>query len=401
MSDVQRVRQAIEVARRLKGAWSADAVAAIMDIADPHLPRPLERVGAGGPVALGGLPPKAGRDRLGPLVAPAVAEVLLPALRDALVEGLSTSPGDRAAAGGAAADGRPDLLECADAFVTLRGWMAWRQREPEVQKLGVDVGKAILLSAKASLRSMQRLLESDDVPDLNALSMDLLRLEGLRWLAEVMGDAKAQEVIADLSRRLARVSLTRAAATIEAFVKARDLMTLFDNAVVLSQVDNLIVLAQRVLDAHEAEEEEKTAFVPTGDERALAEFAAALARLTDALFTLARGAAGKPEKGETFFPGLVRQIDCLFRFTAHLRHGARPAVIDGIEERVRGNLRVLASQVAGAVQTAIGHVGHDPATLRATVAQARELGLMLERHGLVAESGLLAVRIHAARKVLA
>ncbi|HEY0834166.1 MAG TPA: hypothetical protein VGE72_09700 [Azospirillum sp.] len=392
MSDVQRVRQAIEVARRLAGAWNADAVAAIADIADPHLPKPLERVGPTGMAALGGLPPAAGRERLGILVAPAVVEVLLPALRDGMVEGLGEHP---------VADGRPDLLECADAFVALRGWTAWRQREPEVQKLGIDIGKAILLRAKASMHAMQRLLESDDVPDLNALSMDLLRLEGLRWLAEVMRDVPAQRVIGDLSRRLARLSLTRAAATIETFVKARDLLTLFDNALVISQVDNLIVLAQRVLDAQEAGEEEATAFVMTGDERAIAEFAAALARLTDALFTLARGAAGKPGKAESFFPGLVRQIDCLFRFTAHLRHGARPAVIDGIEERVRGNLRTLASQVAGTLQTAIGHVGHDPATLRAALAQGRELGTMLERHGLVAESGLIAVRIHAARKVLA
>ncbi|HYH20510.1 MAG TPA: hypothetical protein VD995_18035 [Azospirillum sp.] len=396
MSDVQRVRQAIVVARRLKGAWNAEAVAAIMDIADPHLPKPLERLGPAGVVALGGLPPAAGRERLGPLVAPAVVGVLLPALRDGMVEGLSECPGERTVA-----DGRPDLPECADAFVTLRTWMAWRQREAEVRTLGIDIGKAILHSAKASLRSMQALVESGDVPDLNALSMDLLRLEGLRWLAEVMRDAPAQRTIAELSRRLARLSLTRAAATIEAFVRTRDLLTLFDNAMVVSQVDNLIVLAQRVLDAQEAGEEEATAFVPTGDERALAEFAAALARLTDALFTLAHGAAGKPGKAETIFPGLVRQIDCLFRFTAHLRHGARPAVIDGIEERVRGNLRTLASQVASTVQTAIGHVGHDPATLRAAVAQARALGTMLERHGLIAESGLIAVRIHAARKVLA
>jgi len=321
-----------------------------------------------------------------------VVEVLLPALRDGLVEGL-----DRRAP----AEGRPDLIVCADAFVTLRAWMAWRQREPAVQTLGTDIGKAVLLSAKASLRSMQRLLESDDVPDLNALSMDLLRLEGLRWLAEVMRDAKVQGVLAELSRRLARLSLTRAAATIEAFVTTRDLVTLFDNALVISQVENLIVLAQRVLDAQEAGEEEATAFVPTGDERALSEFTAALGRLADALFALARGAAAKPGMAETFFPGLVRQIDCLFRFTAHLRHGARPAVIDGIEERVRGNLRTLASQVAGAVQDAIGNAGSDPATLRAAVAQARDLGTMLERHGLVAESGLIAVRIHAARKVLA
>jgi len=390
VSDVQRVREAIEVARRLKGAWDADAVAAIMDIADPHLPKPLERQGPAGVVALGGLPPLAGRERLAPLVAPAVVGVLLPALRDGLVEGLGQrTPSTE----------RPDLMACADAFVALRAWMAWRQREPEVQKLGVDIGKAILLSAKASLRSMQRLLESHDVPDLNALSMDLLRLEGLRWLAEVMRDAKVQGVLTELSRRLARLSLTRAAATIEAFVKTRDLITLFDNALVISQVDNLIVLAQRVLDAQEAGEEEATAFVPTGDERALEALTAALGRLTDALFALARGAAGKPGKAETFFPSLVRQIDCLFRFTAHLRHSARPAVIDGIEERVRGNLRTLAAQVAGAVQEAIGNAGSDPAGLRAAVAQARELGTMLERHGLVAESGLIAVRIHAARKV--
>ncbi|MGQ9371413.1 hypothetical protein [Azospirillum sp. A39] len=387
MSSLEHARQAIAMARALR-APDRDAVRRIVALAEPHLPEPLPALGPYSLTVLAGQPPLTARERLAVVLEPAAVRVFLPALRDGMLRGVD---------GRAPASGAPDAIACAEAFRALGDWLGVRRPHPMARMLGLEISRAILARATACSAHVTGLLEQPDYPDLAALSMDLLHLEGLRWLAEVLADTRAQAAIARLSRRLARVTLTRARATMQAFLDQRDLPSLFDNAGVVSQVDNLVVVTLRILDALAEEEEERTAFVPTVDEEALDGFLGTLAELGEALLRMLAAAAGQPGR-ESFFSSLLRQTECVLRIAAHLDHAARPQRLDDIERRLRTRLTALSAELADRLGEAAAAADADRVPLDRRLAQAGELCAAFERLGLQAEAGTLAVRLRAVRQ---
>ena len=189
------------------------------------------------------------------------------------------------------------------------------------------------------------------------------------------------------------MTLTRATATMRTFLKQRDLLALFDNAGVISQVDNLVVVTLRVLDSLAAVEDEPTAFVPTADETALDEFLHTLAALGETLLQMLSAATGRPGR-ERFFPSLVRQLECVCRIAAHLQHGARPQVLDDVERTLRTRLTRLSVDLAERLGTAAASGGD----LELLLSQAAQLCAAFERLGLAAEAGTLVIRVRAVRQ---
>lgn len=342
------VRDALSTARLLQGSLGAGDVSRLLSLATPYLSRPADGFAA----SLAGR-----RESVVAVLAPAIRSMFLPALHDRLVAVLRGT------------ETEPDAASLADALAGLRDLVTPPRLRGQA-RLSAPLAAAVRERAAACVETVQATLGSDDFPDVAALSNDLLRLEALRWIVALLGDRAAEAEVAYQSRRIARITLTRATATVERFLDARDLLALFDNAAVVSQVDNLLVVATRVLDARAAGEEERTAFVDTDDHRALVDFIAALDRLAAALFAMAGRAAARPAGGETFFRSLVRQIECLVRFCRHLDHGNRPAPVDAIEiallRRLGDLVAVIADSLGGeADDTARANAGHLVATLAA------------------------------------
>ena len=241
--------------------------------------------------------------------------------------------------------GAPDAVRTAWAILTLAQTAGPAGERRTGTRLALaDARRAVRQAAARVQEHLGDALIGGDAPDVPLLSREVLRLEGLRFVAETLGDSKAVEGFAYFSRRIARVAFTRAAATVDAFVAERDLMRLFDNAIVVGQVDDMLTLALRVLDAKAACEEETTSFVEPADQAALGAFVAALERLALALTELARRiAAGKG--GDAFFPGLLGQIGCILAFCRRLAHSERPERLDNLSRRVASALEDIADIV--------------------------------------------------------
>lgn len=242
--------------------------------------------------------------------------------------------------------GAPDALRAAAAILTLAQTAGQAgERRDATRRALAEARRSVRQAAARVQERLGEALTSDDAPDVALLSREVLRLEGLRFVAENLGDVRAVEGLAYASRRIARVAFTRAAAVIDAFLVGRDLLRLFDNAVVVGQVDDMLTMALRVLDAKAACEEETTAFVQPADQAALAAFVAALERLAPALTDLAgRVAAGKG--GDVFFPGLLGQIGCILAFCRRLAHSERPERLDALSRRIARALEEIADTVA-------------------------------------------------------
>ena len=239
--------------------------------------------------------------------------------------------------------GAPDAVRAAAAILTLAQTAGPAGERRDGTRIALaDARRSVRQAAARVQERLGEALTSGDAPDVALLSRESLRLEGLRFVAESLGDARAVEGLAYASRRIARVAFTRAAAVIDAFVAERDLMRLFDNAIVVGRVDDMLTLALRVLDAKAAREEEATSFVQPADQAALDAFVGALERLAPALVDLAgRVAAGKG--GDVFFPGLLGQIGCVFAFCRRLAHGERPERLDALSWRIVRALEKIAA----------------------------------------------------------
>jgi len=296
-------------------------------------------------------------------VEPAVAATLLPALRRAIGERMA-GPGDG-----------PSAVTLAEAMRTLARWLSLGETAAVGRSQVRAVGKDLEQRAAAIVDGLAGLLHTDDFPDLSVLTFELLRLEAIRWVLEELGDRPGLAAVSVHSRRLAVATLNRASATIEGFVAGHDLMTMFDTVAALSQVDNLIVVVSRVLDAGAEVGEERTAFVETSDEAALARFVAALEPLSDLLAKIAVRAAGRGDVGPAIFPGAVRQLGYLERVCARVRHQARPEALDVLGARLdkhRTSLVVAIGETLAKLS-----LSDDPARLRLCIDHIEEVWKVL------------------------
>ena len=93
-----------------------------------------------------------------------------------------------------------------------------------------------------------RLLAQSDTPDLDRLSMGLLRLDVLEMALEAIG-ASAELRLARKTRLLVAIQAMRKVNDmVAAYVRTRDMMARFDLAMVMSEVEALIAIASRLTD---------------------------------------------------------------------------------------------------------------------------------------------------------
>lgn len=374
------VGEALRLARLLRGPLGPAAVEEVLAIARPH----MGRAASWDATEQVRLQPALPRDRLLTLVGDVLLHIHVPALADRFAAVMR----DEATG--------PDAVALAEAFIALRDAVRRTLPVADVGQPSRLVVEAIGDRAQRSTDALATALQGSDFPDVTALSFDLLRLEALRWVADILAERRAATELGRLSRRVARITLTRAAATLNSFVETRDLMTLFDTGGVISQVDNLVVVVLRILDAMAAGEEEQTAFVETEDEIALAAFVGALSRLSDALFSLVGRTVAKPD-GAVFYGALLRQIECLQRLLRHIDHARAPVPLRVLESSVDDRLDRLTWQLLDALDDAIGNdLPHGPTVL----SRAEALLAAMEKTGRGVTVEPLRRRIRMARRAL-
>lgn len=385
---VAEARTALRLAQLLRGTITPLRGDTVLEILEPHRPRLVPK-----PVnplpALVGKPQGQMVDALLRPIGQIVTDVLLPGVRDHLIDRLVAGRTDHE-------DSLPGAVDLAEAMRALVG----RMRGGGKGHLQAVVS-AIETDARTTADTLTRDSRPIDVGGIDRLARALLRFEVRRMALEALGGAGALQDVIYQSRRLARYSLRRATEAIEGFVADRGLKTLHASLATLAQADGLIVIALRNLDDQEETKEESGPFVEPADRKAMNDWLSAAWRLSDTLFDLVGKAAAGGELDDLLFAALLRQLRSLHHFCADLTHAGRPAAVDTLKQRLVERTEALAKLTGERLIQTMLRRPADATSARRLLGRGQSLAQLLHDMGLDGELEELAMHLVMAREALA
>ncbi|WP_306705754.1 hypothetical protein [Azospirillum isscasi] len=394
----KEARDAVTLARLLRGTLTplrGDEVLALLEPHRPRLvPKPINPL-----AAMLGQPQGRLLEALLRPTAPIILDVLLPRLRDHLIDRIVHNKGS-------AEDGLPSALEVAGALRALVALLRGAGRGAVL-----SVVSAIEADARADADRLVRgetpnTSANDDPANATSNVMDglahaLLRFEARRLMLEALGATVALRDVVYQSRRLTRHALRRAAEAMDGFGADRGIKALHASLATLASVDGLLVVALRNLDDQEEHREEANAFVEPADRKAMNDCLSAAWRLSDTLFDLVGKAANGGDLDELLFEALLRQLRSLHQFCTDLDHAGRPPVLDTLERRLAERIRALAGLSGERLVGTILARPADPAKARRLLARGQSLAQLLYDMGQDGdELEALALRLVVARDAL-
>ncbi|MFZ1828007.1 MAG: serine/threonine-protein kinase [Candidatus Competibacteraceae bacterium] len=260
-------------------------------------------------------------------------------------------------------EARGDWLELVRLFALLQN--AGCQMN---QTLDADAARARIVEELTSAflnysNNLNQLLFSVDGPQLTRISADLMRLDLLQLALEELGaDAEARHVRQTLLL-FANQVMSRVNSLIQQVLDGHDPLARFDVANVLVEVEELITLAERLLEGSSA------VVVSTGQPGGVA-----MAGFIDNARLLAEMLAdelvqhlqqeqrcsvetGQPafSEGQPVFIGRLRQLGLLYRFAAHWQTGqVRMEALRQWAEDMHRRLEQIADALLTALQTTVG-----------------------------------------------
>ncbi|CAO3420166.1 hypothetical protein [Azospirillum endophyticum] len=384
---IDEARTALRLAQLLRGAITPLRGDAVLELLEPHRPRLV-------PKPINPLPGMTGQPQgrmLEALLRPIgqiVTDVLLPGLRDHLIDRLVTGRTDPE-------ESLPSAIDLAEA---MRALVARMRGGGKGQLQAVIT--AIEADARATADALTRDRHPIDVGGIDRLARALLRFEVRRMVLEALGGGNALQIVVYQSRRLARHSLHRATEAIDGFVADRGLKALHASLATLAQADGLIVIALRNLDDQEETKEESGPFVEPADRKAMNDWLSAAWRLSDTLFDLIGKAAAGGELDDLLFAALLRQLRSLHHFCTDLAHAGRPAAVDTLKQRLVGRCDMLARLTGERLVETLLAKPADPALARRLMARGRLLAQLLYDMGRDEAVEGLALRIVVASEAL-
>lgn len=361
---IDEARTAVRLARLLRGTITPMRADEVLALLEPHRPRLVPK-----PVnpLLGMVGQPQGRmlDALLRPIGQIVTDVLLPAVRDHLI--------DRLVAGRTLhEESLPSTVDLSEAMLALVGRMHGGGRGHLLA-----VVAAMQADARATADALTRETRPIDAGGIDVLARALLRFEVRRMVLDSLGASIALQDVVYQSRRLARYSLRRATEAIEGFVVDRGLRTLHASLATLAQADGLIVVALRNLDDQEETQEEAGAFVEPADRKAMTDWLSAAWRLSDTLFDLVEKAAAGGELADLLFEALLRQLRSLHHFCADLTHVGRPPAVDTLRQRLVERGDALAVLTGERLVAALMAKPADPLLARRLLTRGRFLAQLL------------------------
>lgn len=361
---VAEARTALRLAQLLRGTITPLRGDSVLELLEPHRPRLVPK-----PInplpGLAGQPPGRMLDALLRPIGQIITDVLLPGVRDHLIDRLVAGRTDHD-------ESLPGAVDLAESMRTLVS----RMRGGGKSHLQAVIA-AIEADARATADTLTRDRHPIDVGGIDRLARALLRFEVRRMALEALGGNSALQDVVYQSRRLARYSLRRATEAIEGFVADRGLKTLHASLATLAQADGLIVIALRNLDDQEETKEESGPFVEPADRKAMNDWLSAAWRLSDTLFDLVGKAAAGGELDDLLFAALLRQLRSLHHFCADLTHAGRPAAVDTLKQRLIDRCDALARQTGERLVEALLAKPADPALARRLLARGRLVAQLL------------------------
>ena len=206
--------------------------------------------------------------------------------------------------------------------------------------------------------SLNRLLFSDDSPQLVRISADFMRLDLLQLALEELGATAEVDHARNTLVLFAGQVMSKVNAVIRQFLDRRDPLARYGVASLLVEVEELIVLADRLLESGA-----ETAVAGVGPGGAvIVEFIGNVRELAGLIGQELSGQVReKPppadassgrvvDTGQTLFIGRLRQLGLLYRFATHLEAGGQAALLRDLAADVHAFLRRLTDQLLIALQ---------------------------------------------------
>lgn len=392
---VMESADAVRAARLLRGTLTHERAGDLLLLLHPYRRRVLLPAASDPRQGLAGQAPARLYDMVMRQSAPVLLDVFMPACRDHVIDRLASvgavevPPDDASLA---------SVMDVVDAMRTIARCLRGAGR-PHL----LAVANAVELESRTLVANALRDVEANPSPThyVTVLSQALMRLEALRLVLESIG-AKPSVLngVAYESRRVARRALRHAAETINAYVDNRDLIRLRNSLTVLAAIDNLLVLALRILDALQDREEEPTPFVKVSDEAVLDDYMDAATRLAQALVVLVRETVTSVDFDTLLFAALVRKIKWLHRFCTRLGHARRPPALDELADFLVLQSALLARRVGDALADSLLRHPPDRAQAAVLVERAAEIADLLPDMNRAHVRDALLVRLQAARETL-
>lgn len=186
---------------------------------------------------------------------------LLPKVADFIYDAIPV-PGER---GAVSTSGSTSgiLLPLVDTFIRIRH----EARHICGEKIGLGEQKRLAgrIAGIAAFyhKQLKRQLSQGENPDISGISYDQFRLDILRWVLEELGEETAIKAVRTQANATARLAVRSAEDIVKTYFLRRDLDSQFEFSAVLSNIDDLVTLVRRVIEAEEQDRRNEPTIVQT------------------------------------------------------------------------------------------------------------------------------------------
>lgn len=112
-------------------------------------------------------------------------------------------------------------------------------------------------------KQLKEQLSQGENPDISGISSDQFRLDVLRWVLEDLGEETAIKAVRTQANATARLAVRSAEDIVSNYFLKQDLDSQFEFSAVLANVDDLITLIKRVIEAEEQDRKDEPTIVQT------------------------------------------------------------------------------------------------------------------------------------------
>ncbi len=231
-------------------------------------------------------------------------------LKDLIIHEAPT-PGKAVEAGA-----RNDWMLCIDLFRLLGEFIVQTGGTDRAALSAAEAREELMNAAMAYAGLIQQQLSGPDHIELYRISADFMRLDILQWgLEELGGDQDVREMHRSIRRSAGQV-LERVNASIRDFLQTREVLARQDVAGLLADIDELIVIATRVIEPSPQAGDSRAVFAPHETDSSIIRTFIENAKELAGLFMEELGEDGTLRKADvTDFQNKLRQLGRLYRFS--------------------------------------------------------------------------------------
>jgi serine/threonine-protein kinase len=217
--------------------------------------------------------------------------------------------------------------------------------DPSVERLATALEEAVASFAS----SMAQQLASEDNPDIAGISASFMRMDVLRFGLEMLGSKRREQSILAIESLLVNQVMARVNATFRRYAQTNDMFARYEVAVFLTEIEELLVLAERLV-SHSPEAENALHAVGRQTLAELLRNAAALAQsIVDELIRDVLGTGDEV----SVFASRIKLLGAIYIFASRFREPNSRSELQGLAARLYSLTEKLAGEIISRLKDAL------------------------------------------------